>query len=74
VIEKKGRERYCEARFRNLREVFDWVEQYKVFWEARLDKLGGVLNELQNKKKKKKKEYNRDVMIGKNKQLNIKKR
>ena len=55
VIEKKGRERYCEARFRNLREVFDWVEQYKVFWEARLDKLGGVLNNLQNKKKKGKK-------------------
>jgi DNA-binding transcriptional ArsR family regulator len=55
VIEKKGRERYCEARFRNLREVFDWVEQYKVFWEARLDKLGDVLNDIQSKKKKKRK-------------------
>ena len=55
VMNQQGRERYCEARFKNLREVFDWVEQYKVFWEARLDKLGGVLNELQNKKKKKRK-------------------
>ena len=55
AIEKKGRQRYCKARFRNLKEVFDWVEQYKVFWEPRLDKLGGGLNELQNKKKKKKK-------------------
>jgi DNA-binding transcriptional ArsR family regulator len=54
VIEKKGRERYCEARFRNLREVFDWVEQYKVFWETRLDKLGRVLTELRQKNRKKK--------------------
>src|SRR5688572_13753960 len=54
VIEKKGRERYCEASFKNLREVFDWVDQYRMFWEARLDKLGDVLNDLQSKKKKKK--------------------
>ena len=55
VIEKKGRERYCEARFKNLREVFDWVEQYKKFWEERLDKPGDVLDDLQARKKKKRK-------------------
>lgn len=36
VIEKKGRERYCEARFKKLKKVFDWLEQYKAFWESRL--------------------------------------
>jgi DNA-binding transcriptional ArsR family regulator len=54
VIEKKGRERYCEARFKNLRKVFDWVDQYRKFWETRLDKPGGVLNDLMHKKKKSK--------------------
>jgi len=52
MIKQQGRERYCEAKLEALGEVAGWVEQYKEFWEARLDKLGLLLHELQKKKKK----------------------
>src|ERR1700736_5777235 len=35
-----------------LREVADWVEHYRGFWEASLDRLDDYLNELQAKEKK----------------------
>jgi len=50
-IKQQGRERYCEGKFERLNEVSDWVEQYKQFWEARLDSLEAYLTELQQKKK-----------------------
>ena len=50
-IKQKGRERYCEGRFERLNEVSDWVEQYRQFWEARLDSLEAYLAELQKEKK-----------------------
>src|SRR5579859_7186495 len=39
VIKQQGRERYCEANFRGLSEVSDWVSQYRAFWNAKLDAL-----------------------------------
>lgn len=55
VINQLGRERYCEARLEKLSEVSDWVEQYRKFWNAKLDALENYLNELQAKEKPKKK-------------------
>ena len=52
VIKQQGRERYCEARLQKLNEVSNWVEQYRQFWNARLDALEVYLGELQRKKKK----------------------
>ena len=52
VIRQKGRERYCEARLEKLHEVSDWVEQYRTFWNARLDALEDYLSEMQAKGKK----------------------
>lgn len=52
AIKKQGRERYCEARLQKLREVADWLDQYRRFWEERLDALEDYLEELQNKNKK----------------------
>jgi DNA-binding transcriptional ArsR family regulator len=49
VIKQKGRERYCEAKLTKLREVSDWVEQYRQMWAERLDSLENYLNELQTK-------------------------
>ena len=46
-MKQQGRERYCEAKLHKLNEVWDWVGQYKQFWEARLDSLEVYLNELQ---------------------------
>lgn len=44
MIRKEGRERYCEAKFDKLNEVSDWVEQYRVFWNTKLDALDKFLN------------------------------
>ena len=43
TIKQKGRDRYCEANFKKLNEVSDWVEQYRVFWTNKLDALGDFL-------------------------------
>jgi DNA-binding transcriptional ArsR family regulator len=43
VIKQQGRERYCEAQLDKLSEVTDWVEQYRIFWTAKLDALGSFL-------------------------------
>lgn len=38
-IEKRGRDRFCNIQFQKLAEVSDWVEQYRIFWMAKLDAL-----------------------------------
>ncbi len=48
TINQVGRDRYCEARLEKLSEVSVWVEQYKKFWESKLDSLEGYLNQLQS--------------------------
>ena len=47
IINQKGRERHCEANLKKLNEVSEWVEQYKVFWNKKLDALENYLDELQ---------------------------
>ncbi len=37
--EVKGRERICRLRPRTLRPASAWLEQYRQFWETRLDAL-----------------------------------
>jgi len=59
-VKKKGRERYCEAKLQKLGEVSDWIEQYRQFWESRLDALEKYLEGLQSETDttiKKKKNY-----------------
>lgn len=55
VIQQQGRERYCEARLQKLNEVSDWVEQYRAFWNQRLDALEEYLVTMQATDKKKSK-------------------
>jgi DNA-binding transcriptional ArsR family regulator len=43
TIKQQGRERYCEAKLQQLNEVSQWVEQYRVFWNKKLDALEGFL-------------------------------
>ena len=49
VIKQQGRERFCEARLKKLNEVSDWVEQYRQFWEQKLDALENYLQQIQSK-------------------------
>jgi len=43
--------RPCYLEAAPLKEASDWVDQYRKFWEASLDRLGDYLKELQTKEK-----------------------
>lgn len=45
VIKQQGRERYCEARLQNLREVALFTEQFRAFWTDKLDALETYLDQ-----------------------------
>ena len=49
-VSQQGRERYCEVRLDKLREVSDWVEQYRQLWEHRFDRLDDILEEMKKEK------------------------
>ena len=52
---ERGREaqwRPCRLKAKPLREVSDWVEQYRKHWEERLDRLEEYLQVLQAEEKK----------------------
>ena len=51
----RGREaqwRPCRLEPKRFREVADWVEQYRRFWEESFDRLDDYLKELQASEKK----------------------
>lgn len=50
-IETKGRERYCQIKLGELKEVSRWVDQYRQHWEIRLNSLENYLDKLQNQKR-----------------------
>jgi DNA-binding transcriptional ArsR family regulator len=52
----RGREaqwRPCRIESRALKEVDDWLERYRRFWEQSFDRLDRYLRELQTKEKEK---------------------
>lgn len=51
TMKQRGRERYCEAKLDKLKEVSSWVEQYKRFWDEKIDALEKYLDHLQTKNK-----------------------
>lgn len=53
VIKQQGRERLCEAKLDKLREVSDWVDQYKAIWTERFNSLDKYLTKIQKNKLKK---------------------
>lgn len=67
VINQQGRERFCEAKLEKLTEVSDWIEQYRKFWNAKLDALDNYLQELQAKER-------RTIRTAKKKSIRKKKR
>lgn len=44
---REGQWRPCRLQAAPLREVADWVEQYRRFWEESFDRLDDYLRELQ---------------------------
>jgi DNA-binding transcriptional ArsR family regulator len=53
TIKQTGRERYCYANLKQLKEVADWTEKYRIFWTKKLDALEDFLNKEQKKKPRK---------------------
>lgn len=47
-----GRQHVCTLRPEPLREMDDWMEQYRQLWEERLDRLDNYLQRLQGKGKR----------------------
>jgi DNA-binding transcriptional ArsR family regulator len=43
IMRRQGRERYCDVQLMPLRQVADWTEQYRRFWNKKLDALGSFL-------------------------------
>jgi len=52
VINKHGRERYCQIQPINLIPAFLWIKQYRKLWEEKLDSFENYLIKLQSKNKK----------------------
>ncbi|MCC6153394.1 MAG: helix-turn-helix transcriptional regulator [Candidatus Hydrogenedentes bacterium] len=49
---ERGRDaqwRPCRLKAKPLRDAHDWIDQYRRFWEERLDRLEEYLRELQSK-------------------------
>lgn len=48
---RQAQYRPCTLRPEALREVADWIEDYRALWEARLDRMEAYLAELQRPKR-----------------------
>jgi DNA-binding transcriptional ArsR family regulator len=44
---RQAQTRPCRLEAKPLQDVADWVEEYRQFWDARLDRLEDYLRELQ---------------------------
>jgi DNA-binding transcriptional ArsR family regulator len=49
VINQQGRERFCEANLKQLKQVADWTDQFHAFWSQKLDALGAFLERTESK-------------------------
>ncbi|MDZ4755631.1 MAG: metalloregulator ArsR/SmtB family transcription factor [Phycisphaerae bacterium] len=49
---RRAQWRPCRLEAKPLREVADWVEQYRQFWEQKLDRLEQYLRTMQSEDKK----------------------
>src|SRR5690554_3765731 len=48
--EKVGREIYYQLKVDKMKEIDQWLEQFREIWEKRFDQLDKVLSKLKNKK------------------------
>ncbi|MEP6946383.1 MAG: metalloregulator ArsR/SmtB family transcription factor [Acidobacteriota bacterium] len=50
--EQKGREIYYKLEIDKMREIDEWLEQYREIWETRFEQLGHVLKVMKKEKAK----------------------
>jgi len=51
-VQPLAQQRFYELRAQPLRELHDWLERYRQFWDARFDALDALVTELRVKEKK----------------------
>jgi DNA-binding transcriptional ArsR family regulator len=56
---KEAQWRPCKINGEALKDASDWMEQYRVFWEESLDRLGEYLKTVTSQKKGKGKKHGR---------------
>jgi DNA-binding transcriptional ArsR family regulator len=50
--EQKGREIYYQLEIEKMKEIDEWLEQYRKIWETRFEQLGEVLAVMKKEKAK----------------------
>ena len=45
---KIAQKRQCALRPEPLKQASDWIDQYRIFWDGKLDALAGYLDKLKN--------------------------
>lgn len=50
AYEKRGRERFCFIKPKNLIPAFLWIEKYQELWEDKLDSFDSYITKLKNKR------------------------
>jgi len=48
VREKKGRTQVYQVKPENLNEIYQWMQQFEGIWNASLDRLGDLLDDMAN--------------------------
>ena len=51
--EQKGREIYYSLEINKMKEIDEWLEQYRKIWEMRFEQLGEVLEIMKKQKEEK---------------------
>jgi DNA-binding transcriptional ArsR family regulator len=51
VQEHRGREIYYSLEIEKMKEIDEWLEQYRKIWQTRFEQLGEVLKVMKKKKK-----------------------
>lgn len=47
---QQGREIYYQLEIEKMKEIDQWIEQFRKIWEDRFDNLESILKKMQNKK------------------------
>ncbi len=51
--DQRGREIYYELKIEKMKEIDQWIEQFRKIWENRFDQLDNLLETLKNQKNEK---------------------
>lgn len=52
---KQGREQFCSLRAAPLKQAYDWMDEYRQFWDGAFDRLDMLLQRLQQPQRKQRK-------------------